>query len=173
MDSREPHARFSKQQSCESRQARPRPGAQLMMNSRTRAEEQKDSRCGHHISSLNKNLNSFRLWFPLPWPRAKGIGRLSDGYRLALAQWWRFRVPGPSARVSLAWWALSAGRSRARRGPGGSGTEGVPRAYAGAAAGGGGRSGCLFHFFRDVAEAVIRRVVGGRGRSGAAGGGKR
>jgi len=45
--------------------------------------------------------------------------------------------------------------------------------YAGAAVGGGGRGGCLFHFFRDVAEAVIRRVVGGRGRSGAAGGGER
>jgi len=57
-----------------------------MMNSTTRAEEQKESRCGHHISSLNKHLNGFRWWCPLPWPRAKGIGRLSDGCRLALVQ---------------------------------------------------------------------------------------
>jgi len=76
-------------------------------------------------------------------------------------------------RVSLARWALSAGRIRARWGTGGSETEGVPSVYAGAAAGGGGKGGCLFHFFRDVAEAVIRRVVGGWGRSGAAGGGER
>jgi len=45
--------------------------------------------------------------------------------------------------------------------------------YAKAAAGGGGTGGCLFHIFRDVAEAVMRPVVGGRGLSGAAGGGKR
>jgi len=68
------------------------------------------------------------------------------------------------ARVSLAWWALSAGRIRARRGTGGGKIEGVPRVYAGAATGVGGKGGCLFHFFRDVAEAVVRRVVGGRVR---------
>ena len=46
----------------------------------------------HRISTPNKSLIGFRRRCPRPWPRAKGIGRLSDGCRLALAQWWRFPV---------------------------------------------------------------------------------
>jgi len=63
-----------------------------MMNSRTRAEEQKDSRCGHHISSLNKNLNSFHWLCPLPGPRG------SDGCQMGTD--WRWRSGGDSSAWS-------------------------------------------------------------------------
>jgi len=92
IDSSERHAHFPKQQSRESKQARPPRGAQKLEYDYEFENEGGGTESKHRISTHNKSLIGFRRRCPRPWPRAKGIGRLSNWSRSAMAQWWRFPV---------------------------------------------------------------------------------